>query len=271
MKIVIWCCDAPNQIALCQKVNKQFTVVGIVAERKKVKREFTVATFIKKVFDRIKFSSISHAWFGMLAYYKRNYSSYPEVPLLIVENINSKETIDFTSKFMPDVIMVSGTRMIREALLNVPAQKGIINLHTGLSPYVKGGPNCTNWCIANDKLHLIGNTIMWIDKGIDSGNIITTETVGFSGEETLLEVHIKVMNAAHSLYLKALDCLEKKPEACPNIVQNTIEREGELFKNNMWNSQAKKRLLNNFKKFRQNILSESYEKERTKIKLIKLE
>jgi methionyl-tRNA formyltransferase len=92
-------------------------------------------------------------------------------------------------------------------MLSIKPSIGILNLHTGLSPYVKGGPNSTNWCIANNELYLIGNTIMWIDEGIDPGNIVTTEITEFTGDERLTDVHIKVMDHGHNLYLKAIDNL----------------------------------------------------------------
>ena len=78
----------------------------------------------------------------------------------------------------------------------------ILNLHTGISPYIKGGPNCTNWCIATKQFEKIGNTIMWLDKGIDTGELLTTENTKFnSTDKSLLKIHMRVMNHAHDLYI----------------------------------------------------------------------
>src|SRR5690606_12059731 len=93
----------------------------------------------------------------------------------------------------------------KDKLLKIEVSKGIMNLHTGLSPYVKGGPNCTNWCIANNEWHLIGNTIMWINEGIDTGNIITSESLDITQCTSLSEVHKIVMEHAHDLYLRAVN------------------------------------------------------------------
>ncbi|MBK8140456.1 MAG: hypothetical protein IPK57_05180 [Chitinophagaceae bacterium] len=76
--------------------------------------------------------------------------------MLRVESINNELVAAFTREINPDLIIVSGTGLVKEPLLSLPASIGIINLHTGLSPYVKGGPNCTNWCIANNEWHLVG-------------------------------------------------------------------------------------------------------------------
>jgi len=37
------------------------------------------------------------------------------------------------------------------------------------------------WCLAKNWLHLIGNTVMWIDPGIDSGDLLSTERTPLDG------------------------------------------------------------------------------------------
>ena len=85
----------------------------------------------------------------------KGYPIYSHVNSIIVENINSNESYEFSNKLNPDLIIVSGTRLVKEKLLSIPTTIVILDLHTGLSPYIKGGPNCTNWCIATNKFHLL--------------------------------------------------------------------------------------------------------------------
>ena len=47
----------------------------------------------------------------------------------------------------------------------------VINMHTGLSPYYRGGP-CAFWCLYNEELEYLGVTIHFLTAGIDSGDII---------------------------------------------------------------------------------------------------
>ena len=165
--------------------------------------------------------------------------------------------------------MVSGTRLIKKHLLSIKPSIGIINLHTGLSPYVKGGPNCTNWCIANDEFHLIGNTVMWIDIGIDTGNIITTDVVTFIGNENLNRIHLKVMEHANELYLKALRVLINNPTQVHNHKQQEIA-DGKTYFNKMWGIKQKFYLIINLSRFKKSITSESYKRKRKSLKLIGL-
>ena len=184
-----------------------------------------------------------------------------------MKNINTEVAYNFTKAIQPDIILVSGTRLIRDKLLTIKPTIGIINLHTGLSPYIKGGPNCTNWCIANNEIHLIGNTVMWIDKGIDTGNIISTNLVKFNGDESLKEVHSKVMDEAHSLVINSLQFL--KNGEIQNIKQEQIAK-GKTYYTKQWNLSQKKQLIKNFKKFKKEIASSSYIKKRSEIKIFQL-
>lgn len=267
MKVVMWIDGQANQKALANKIAARFNLAGIVIEKKEVRRKITLKKIYQKIIDKIFLSSITNAWFGMLQQYNEKYASYPDAPITVVENINSEAALAFTQKINPDLIIVSGTRMVKEKMLALNPAIGIINLHTGLSPYIKGGPNCTNWCIATNQLYLIGNTIMWIDKGIDTGNIITTEITQFEGTENLLDVHIKVMEHAHDLYVRAIEKLSAG--ARPGVKQDSITK-GTTYYTREWDLKQRFALKNNFKKFNQNISSNDYKEALQKVIAIKL-
>jgi len=70
----------------------------------------------------------------------------------------------------PDVVLVFGTGLLREPLLDAFAGR-IINLHLGLSPYYRGaGTNF--WPLVNREPEYVGATIHYLDAGIDTGPII---------------------------------------------------------------------------------------------------
>ena len=263
MKIVLWIGNKPNQRALANKIHSIYPVSGIIVESRNTKTKIT----IDKIVERLFLSSISNAWKGMQNFYNDKYPSYPDVKILNSKNINSDEALQFTDEIAPDLIIVSGTRMIKEKMLSTKAGIGIINLHTGLSPYVKGGPNSTNWCIANKDLHLIGNTIMWIDRGIDTGNIIATEITEFTGDESLLDVHIKVMEHGHDLYIRAI---EKLSEGKRQSVKQDDIASGTTYLSKQWQLRQKIAMVLNFMSFKKDINSPKYRKEKDKVITVKL-
>lgn len=267
MKIVAWVCNQPNQVALLNKIHEHFPLAGIVTETKRVKRKITFKLLVTAVIERLFLRAGAGVWWGLLEYYNRKYSAFPDVKTLDVENINSAAAYQFTKELEPDLVIVSGTRLIKKKLLSVDPRIGIINLHTGLSPYIKGGPNCTNWCIATNQFHLIGNTIMWLDLGIDTGNIIATAITEFTGDETLLEAHIKVMDQGHQLYIESIKHLAVGKDN--NVPQQSIA-EGQTFYNKQWGLMERYRLARNFKKLRSVVNSEKYRALKAEVKTVPL-
>jgi methionyl-tRNA formyltransferase len=137
-------------------------------------------------------------------------------------------------------------------MLELRPSVGILNLHTGLSPYIKGGPNCTNWCIATGQFHLVGNTVMWIDEGIDSGNIFATEFTDFTGTDDLNAIHVKVMDHAHDLVVRSLESISKGSRT--SVKQSEIAK-GVTYYTRDWNLKQKFSLVSNIDAFNRCVLS----------------
>jgi len=271
VKIILLCSGQHNQVALANKVAAKFNLAGIIIEQPTAKKamSFSWAQLIEKVLNRTFFISLHSSWFDLLSTYKKEYPDFPDTQKITVRNINSEASVDFIKRLRPDLVMVSGTSIVKSKILELSVPRGIINLHTGLSPYIKGGPNCTNWCIAEEQFHLIGNTVMWIDAGIDSGDIITTERTPLNGLETLLQLHVKVMNHAHDLYLKALKKIQEDPAHCPRVKQESIAR-GTTYYSRHWDRAKKWRLLKNLKKLPAYFQSAKYTSDSSKIKTVPL-
>lgn len=267
MKIVLWIGNEPNQKAFANKLHEKFPISAIITESRQTKRTYTLHSISEKIIEKILFSQIGRAWWVMLKIYSDRYPKYPDTEYLDVENINSELAYSFTVKHNPDLILVSGTRLVKEKMLGIKPSIGILNLHTGLSPYVKGGPNCTNWCIVNKEFHLIGNTIMWIDDGIDTGNILSTEFTILNGQENLLDIHVKVMEHAHSLYLRAVEYLNSGNYQ--SVKQSDIAK-GKTFHNREWTLKQKIKLTLNIRKLKKELITGNVFKNQKEIKTIPL-
>jgi folate-dependent phosphoribosylglycinamide formyltransferase PurN len=85
-------------------------------------------------------------------------------------DINNPRLVSKIIKLNPDIIISYGCSIIRSELLN--EFKGrFVNMHLGLSPYYRGsGTNF--WPFVNNELQFIGTTFMYIDEGVDTGEII---------------------------------------------------------------------------------------------------
>ncbi|MEO5563215.1 MAG: formyltransferase family protein [Chitinophagaceae bacterium] len=258
-RILIWCGNASNQRALANKIANQFHLCGIVVDYKTNQKKIP---FIKRAIaaaqDRFFFRTLHDSWSSLQQKYSRQYPQWPDVPKLDAASINSGEAFDFSKNLAPDLVVVSGTSLIKEAMLALSPGIGIINLHTGLSPYIKGGPNCTNWCISTAQYEKIGNTIMWINQGIDAGNIITSEVTLLKDVKNLAEIQWQVMEHAHELYQQAIEYLLNTTGPYNSIPQKEIAN-GTLYLTKMWNYTAKKKLLGNLPAFLKNRWAKSGE------------
>ena len=247
MKAVILTGNQGNQRALCHKMAEVCDVEAIVVSenipRKKPALTKKLASLVNRVAGRLAGRELVETWLRMLGEYDAEFPEFPGVPLIRVKNVNDAATLDTLAKYAPDLTIVSGTNLVGKQAIG--ASKKIANLHTGISPYVKGGPNCTNWCLAKNWFHLIGNTVMWLDLGIDTGKIITTEQTPLTGDETLFELHRKVMEHAHDLYVRAVRQIGEGREV-PSVPQDEIA-EGTLFYTADWNAAAQRAALRNFR------------------------
>tara|TARA_B100000809_G_scaffold50392_1_gene45463 strand:- start:511 stop:1323 length:813 start_codon:yes stop_codon:yes gene_type:complete len=264
MRVIVLCGKNENQKALTNKIVNIANVVGVVIEEKEKTGKASFFEIFFKIINKILFYKIDNSWHSLMKFYDNKYPLWPKKIQLIVENINDLKVIDYIANLNCDLIIVSGTGLIKKNRLDkFQSTKGIINLHTGISPYVKGGPNCTNWCITENNFHLIGNTIMWIDAGIDSGNILTTERTKLTGNEDLYQIHIKVMEHAHDLYLKSITAL-KNDQDVPNVKQDNIAS-GKTYLTKQWTFKNKVKLLYNMSSFNKSKLLKHNE---SSIKLI---
>ena len=250
MRVVILTNPQSNQNALITKMAERVDVAAVVLSqnipRKKPAFAKRIRSYANAFAARSAGRELLHAWQGMLQRYEESFPAFTAAPIVKVENINDDETRDAVSKYAPDLIVVSGTNLVGRKLIEHSKDfGGIVNLHTGVSPYVKGGPNCTNWCLAKAWFHLIGNTVMWLDAGVDSGALIATERTPLDGSESLTDLQWKVMEHAHDLYVSVVEQHGQKKEL-PSVSQSSIA-DGTEFRSAEWNARAMKSALSNFK------------------------
>ena len=83
---------------------------------------------------------------------------------------STNECMAILEKLDVDIILVYGTSIIKGAILHKYHRK-ILNVHLGLSPYYRGSG--TNYFpFVNNEPEFCGATYMYLDEGIDTGEII---------------------------------------------------------------------------------------------------
>ena len=243
MKAVLLCDPAPNQRALAARLHAvhPLTAIGVVTLPSPAKRPSRLRRIARAVIGY----SFVRVWREMMRRYGQKFPTFPEVDISEHHGVNSTSVTDLIDRVRPALVLVSGTDLLREPLIQRIARYGqVMNLHTGLSPYIKGGPNCTNWCLSLGEFGMIGNTVMWLDGGIDSGRLIATERTPLAGEESLLELHLRVMEHAHDLYCR---CYARFVAGLPlpSVPQEELGQ-GRLFLSRDWTAARVGRALWNY-------------------------
>jgi methionyl-tRNA formyltransferase len=250
MRVVVLTNAQSNQNALVHKLADYVQVAAVVLSknipRKRPSLHSRFRSKVNAVSARLAGGELLAAWREMLERYEAKYPRFDGVPFINVDNINDEATHQILEQHAPDLVVVSGTNLVGRKLIERAKKFGdIVNLHTGISPYVKGGPNCTNWCLAKGWFHLIGNTVMWLDAGVDSGELIASERTPLDGSESLAELHWKVMEHGQDLYVRTV-ARSANGFGLPRVPQQDVD-EGVEFRSAQWTSREMKLALDNYR------------------------
>jgi len=107
----------------------------------------------------------------------------------------------------PDLIIVYGASIIKEELLNHFPKK-ILNVHLGLSPYYRGtGTNF--WPLVENLPQCVGATFMYIDAGIDTGEIIHQIRANYQYYDTPSTVGNRLIKDMSTVYCNLVDIIDE--------------------------------------------------------------
>lgn len=102
-----------------------------------------------------------------------------DIPLLSCSQLNSYEVIAFLKSRQPDCTVFTGGGLIRESLLQ-HSGKGVLNCHCGILPFYRG-MDVVEWPMVFNDFDNIGLTVHYMDKGLDTGDIIQTDRLNVQG------------------------------------------------------------------------------------------
>lgn len=108
--------------------------------------------------------------------FEMDYFQYLQLPemdsrsTLYSSSLDTAEVHRFATESNPEYVITFGCSILREVWIQNFANK-ILGVHLGLSPYYRGSG--TNFFpFVNDELGAIGFTLMNLDRGVDTGNIV---------------------------------------------------------------------------------------------------
>lgn len=123
-------------------------------------------------------------------------------------DINSDESIERLKAVKPDLmLMVSFNQILRKRVIEIP-RIGVFNCHGGKLPEYRGS-SVLNWQIINNEPK-IGVSIIKVDGGIDTGDIVFEEEFKLGPDDDINYVLAKSFEKFQEMTLKLLKAAKSK-------------------------------------------------------------
>lgn len=141
------------------------------------------------------------------------------IPVYQPIKARDEEFIDTMKSLNPDVIVVVAFgQILPKDILEIP-KLGCINVHVSLLPKYRGAAPI-NWVIINGE-EKTGVTTMYMDEGLDTGDMILKTEVNLDDNITAGELHDKMMNIGAETLKETLKLIGEG--TAPREVQNHEE------------------------------------------------
>ena len=142
-----------------------------------------------------------------------------DIAVLQFDKIKSEQGVAAITQLKPDLIVTAAFGQILSKEILVIPTLGCINVHASILPKYRGAAPI-QWAIINGE-KVTGVTIMYMDVGLDTGDIISFENVDIPDEITGGELYEKLAVLGAELLVKPLADIESG--TAPRIAQNDNE------------------------------------------------
>lgn len=136
----------------------------------------------------------------------------PQDRTLVVNSVNDEKVCTVLQEKMPDIVLVFGTRIISPVVLNSTSSV-FINIHAGVTPQYRG-VHGAYWSLVNRDFQNCGVTLHFVDKGIDTGPVISQSSIELSNKDNFTTYPL--IQLGEGLRLLKYYLLEQKTFALSN-------------------------------------------------------
>ena len=142
-----------------------------------------------------------------------------DLPVYQPVKARDEEFVNILKELNPDlIVVVAFGQILPKSILDIP-KLGCINVHVSLLPKYRGAAPI-NWVIINGEKKT-GVTTMYMDEGLDTGDMILTSEFDLDDEITAGELHDKMAVIGAQTLKETIDLIEKGE--APRIPQNHDE------------------------------------------------
>ncbi len=129
------------------------------------------------------------------------------IPVYQPKKIKDVESVEYLKQFDADLfIVIAYGQILSKELLDMP-KKGCINIHGSILPKYRGAAPI-HWAIINGETET-GATVMYMDEGMDTGDIIKVAKMPITPTNTLGEVYEEMRHLGANALIEVLVDIEK--------------------------------------------------------------
>jgi methionyl-tRNA formyltransferase len=130
-----------------------------------------------------------------------------QIPVAQPERLKNQEFLDYFRNLSPDLVVVAAFGQLLPGEIIRAPRMGCINVHPSLLPNYRGAAPI-NWALIRGEANT-GVTIMLMDEGMDTGDILTKEETMIGPEEIFGGLHDRLAEMGAMLLLKTIDMITK--------------------------------------------------------------
>lgn len=129
------------------------------------------------------------------------------IPVFQPEKIKKAEEVEFLKQYEADVFVVAAFgQILSKEILDMP-RLGCVNIHASLLPKYRGAAPI-QWAVIDGE-EKTGVTIMRMDEGLDTGDILLQEEIILDAKETGESLFDRLAVLGSDTIVKALELMEK--------------------------------------------------------------
>lgn len=123
------------------------------------------------------------------------------IPVFTPDKLDEGAVLEIKSRRTDIIVVADYGKILPKTILEIPGF-GAINVHASLLPKYRGPSPIQNAILNGDAE--TGTTIMLMDEGVDTGDILSQRPIAINKDETYLELSKKMAQASAELLLKTI-------------------------------------------------------------------
>lgn len=143
----------------------------------------------------------------------------PQARATYITSVNAPETRTLLQRLAPDVVVLSGTRIVKANILQAIGAP-VLNIHAGITPDYRG-VHGGYWALHSEKPQDFGATLHLVDPGVDTGDVLEYARTSIEPHDNFATYPLLQLAVALPALVRVLDGIGKG-EALPDPVQASV-------------------------------------------------